>query len=96
MANIRLLYTGFVVSFDHHEVTQITSAMSTGAVTAVAITGFFHQVGLSPTSQAISSTVSTLLRLGANALNKCNSKRNGIHLFILWVPVLYWCRPQFG
>jgi len=94
MANVRFLYTGFVVSFDHHEVTQITTAMNRGAVTAGTIAGLLHQMGISPTSQAISGTVGTLLRLGANTLNSCNRKRSGIHLFVLWVPVPYWCRPQ--
>jgi hypothetical protein len=94
MATIRFIHTGFVVSFDHLEVTQITSAMTTGAVTAGAITGLLHKMGISPTSQAISGTVGTLLRLGATALNRCNHKRSGIHLFVLWVPVPYWCRAQ--
>jgi hypothetical protein len=94
MATVRFLYTGFVVSFDDHEVTQITSAISTGAVTAGAITALLHQMGISPTSQAISGTVGTLLRQGATALNRCNSKQRGIHLFVLWVAVPYWCRSQ--
>jgi hypothetical protein len=80
MANVRFLYTGFVVSFDHHEVTQITTAMNTAANTAGTVTGLLLKMGISPTSQAISGTVGTLLKLGATALNRCNHKRSGIHL----------------
>jgi hypothetical protein len=94
MANVRFLYTGFVVSFDHHEVTQITTAMNMGVFAAGTVTALLHQMGISPTSQAISGTVGTLFKLGANALNRCNNKRSGIHLFVLWVPVPYWCRAQ--
>ena len=94
MATIRFTYVGFVVTFDHSEITQITSTMNRGAATAGAITGLLHQMGISPTSQAISGTVATLLKTGANALNRCNHKQSGIHLFVLWVGTPYWCRAQ--
>jgi hypothetical protein len=93
MATIRFTWFGFVVDFNHSEITQITSAMNSGAATSAAVTSILTGMGITRTPTAITAAVTALLNSGARALNACNSKRSGIHLCVCWVGP-FWCRTQ--
>jgi hypothetical protein len=97
MATLRFTLTGVAIDFSHYETTQIISTMNSGASGARALTQLLAAFGItgttSTTAAAISGAVATLLKMGANSLSRCNSKRSGIHLFVYWVGVP-WCRPQ--
>jgi hypothetical protein len=92
MATTHFTWFGVVIDFNHCEITQITSTMSSGATGAAALVTLLGSMGMTSTA-TVTGVVGALLKLGAIVLNGCNSKQKGIHLFVLWVGKP-WCRPQ--
>jgi hypothetical protein len=102
MATMHLTPLGVAIDLSHSEVTQIISFMNSGASGAGALTALLTQLvhlgitgttGASATATAISGAATVMLNRGAAYLNRCNSKRTGIHLFGYWFG-RFWCRPQ--
>jgi hypothetical protein len=89
MATTHVVPYGIIVELDHSEVTRIIAAMNAGRA-ADTIANLF---GASGTAAFVLNIVGALLTLGANVLSGCD-RGNGIFLYILWIPVLCWCRPR--
>jgi hypothetical protein len=93
MATTRVTWFGVVVELDHLEITQITSTMNTGAAGAVTLASTLIALGILGPATVISGIAAAILRLGSAALIGCDSKQNGILLYVLWVGVP-WCRSR--
>ena len=93
MATTHITWFGAVVEFNHLEITQVANTINTGAAGAGVVTAALLALGITGTAAIIAGAVAAVLRLGAATLTGCNSRQNGIFLYIVWVGAP-WCRSR--
>jgi hypothetical protein len=93
MATVHPAWFGVVIELNHPETIQVVNAMNMGANSAQAVLTALFAHGVNGPGVAVASAAAAILRIGSGAITGCNSKRNGVFIYILWVGAP-WCRPR--